>query len=124
MTDRSYDMNAWMDSYKETWAAFSKAQHEGFKVLERFARFQYAVAGDYLEAALAHAKAALTARAAGGTQALSDLLAHQAELGTQLSEKLKARAAEFSTLASEVQEQVNSFATEAAHRATGTRKAA
>jgi hypothetical protein len=124
MTDRTYDLNTWLETYKETFASFSKAQQEGFKALERFARFNYAVAGDYLESGLAHAKAALTARAAVGTQAVADLLARQAELGNQLSEKLRVRAQEFSTLASDVQESVNNFAAEAATRAAGSRKAA
>jgi len=124
MTDRTYDLNTWLETYKETFASFSKAQQDGFKALERFARFNYAVAGDYLESGLAHAKAALTARAAVGTQALADLLAKQAELSNQLSEKLRTRAQEFSSLASEVQESVNGFAAEAATRAAGTKKAA
>jgi phasin family protein len=124
MTDRTYDLNAWLETCKETAASFSRAQQDGFKALERFARFNYAVAGDYLEAGLAHAKAGLSARAAVGAQALAELLAKQAELSNQLSEKLRVRAQEFSSLASEVQESVSSFAADAATRATGTRKAA
>ncbi len=124
MTDRTYDINTWLETYKETVASFSKAQQDGFKALERFARFNYAVAGDYLEASLAHAKAALSARAAVSTQTVADLLGKQAELSNQLSEKLRVRAQEFSTLASEVQESVSNFAAEAATRAAGTKKAA
>jgi Phasin protein len=124
MTDRTFDLNSWLETYKETVASFGKAQQDGFRALERFARFNYAVAGDCLEAGLAQAKAALSARAAVGTQAVADLLAKQAELSKELSEKLRARAQEFSTLASEVQESVSSFAAEAATRGTGTKKAA
>jgi hypothetical protein len=124
MTDRTFDLNAWLETYKETVASFSKAQQDGFRALERFARFNYAVAGDCLDAGLAHAKAALSARAAVGAQAVADLLAKQAELGNQLSEKLRARAQEFSSLAAEVQESVGSFAADAATRAAGTKKAA
>jgi hypothetical protein len=123
MTDRNYDPNAWLETYKDTFASFAKAQQDGFKALERLARFHYDVAGDVLEAGLAHTKAAMSAKAAVGTQAVAELLAKQAELGTQLSEKLKARAQEFSTLASEVQESVTSFAAEAANRSS-TKKAA
>jgi hypothetical protein len=47
---------------------------------------------------------------------IADLLQRQAELGAQLSEKLKARALEFSALAAEVQDSVGSFGTEAVHR--------
>ena len=124
MTDRAFDLNTWLETYKETVASFSQAQQEGFRALERFARFNYAVAGDCLEAGLAQAKAALSARAAVGTQAVADLLARQAELSNELSEKLRARAEEFSGLAAEVQESVSTFAAEAATRAAGTKKAA
>jgi hypothetical protein len=124
MTTRTYDLNTWLDTYKDTFASFTKAQQDGFKALERFARFHYAVAGDCLEAGLAQAKAALSARAAVGTQTVAELLAKQAELSNQLSERLRARAQEFSNLASEVQESVSSFATDAASRAAGTKKAA
>jgi len=86
------DWNIFLDSYRETYASFSKAQHEGLRALERFARFQYAVAGDVLEAGLAQAKATLGARAAIGTQAVAELLEKQAELSTQLSEKIRERA--------------------------------
>ena len=114
----TYDFNAWLETYQDTFNSITKAQQEGFKALERFARFHYAVAGDVLEVGLAQAKATLNTRAAVSTQAVADLLQKQAELGTQLSEKLKARAQEFSALAAEVQQSVGSFAADAANRAT------
>jgi hypothetical protein len=117
MTDYNYDFQGWFEPYKETFASFAKAQQDGFRTLERFARFQYAVAGDLLEAGLAHARTTLGARSTIGTQAIADLLQKQAELGTQLSEKLKARAQEFSALAAEAQESVGSFAADTANRA-------
>ena len=48
MTDRTFDPNTWLDAYRETFASVHKSQEEGFKAIERFARFQYAVAGDCL----------------------------------------------------------------------------
>ena len=75
MRDRNHiDWNVWFDTYKDSYASFSKAQYEGFRALERFARFNYAVAGDVLEAGLAQAKATLGARSAFGTQAIAELL--------------------------------------------------
>jgi hypothetical protein len=124
MTDRAFDLNAWLEGYKGTFAAYTRAQQDGLKTLERFARFHYAVAGDVLEAGLAHARVALGVRATLGTQAVTELLQKQAEVGTQLSEKLNTRAQEFSALAAEVQESVGSFAAEAVNRAPGTKKAA
>ena len=50
------------------------------------------------------------------TQAIADLLQKQAELGTQLSEKLKARAQEFTADAAN--------RVTAANRAAGAKKAA
>jgi len=125
MRDRNqFDWSLWLDTYKDTYASFSKAQQEGFRALERFARFNYAVAGDVLEAGLAQAKATLGARSAIGTQAIADLLEKQAEIGTQLGEKIKERAQEFSALAAEVQESVGSFAAVAANRASHAAKKA
>ncbi len=118
MRDRNQiDWNVWLDTYRDSYVSFSKAQHEGFRALERFARFNYAVAGDVLEAGLAQARATLGARAAFGTQAIVELLERQAEFGTQLTEKIRERAQEFSTLAAEVQDSVGSFAAAATQRA-------
>ena len=96
MNDRTFDMNTWMETYKEAFSSFGKAQQDSFKALERFARFHYAVA---------------------------DLLQKQADLGTELSDKLKARAEEFSAMAADVQQTVGSFATQVANRATRATRA-
>jgi hypothetical protein len=39
MTERTYDPNAWLESYQDAIAAFTRAQQDGFRALERFARF-------------------------------------------------------------------------------------
>jgi hypothetical protein len=118
MTDRTFDPNTWFDAYRETFASVHKAQEEGFKAIERFARFNYAVAGDYLEAGIAHAQAAL------GAKTPTELLAKQTELGSRLGEKLRARVQELSALATEVQGSVATFATETASRASASHKKA
>jgi hypothetical protein len=118
MTDRTFDPNSWLDAYRESFASVHKSQEEGFKAVERFARFQYAVVGDCLEAGIAQTQAALAAKT------LPDLLNKQTELGSKLGEKLRARAQEFATLTSEVQGSVAAFATEAATRATPSAKKA
>ena len=121
MSDR-FDMSSWMETYKEAFTSFGKAQQDGFEALERFARFHYAVAGDVLEAGLAQAKATLAPRAVAGTQAIAELLQRQADLGSELSEKLKSRAEEFTAIAADVQHTVGTYAAQAANRATrGTR---
>jgi hypothetical protein len=113
-----FDLNTWTESYKEAFTSFGKAQQDGFKALERFARFNYAVAGDVLEAGIAQARAALAPKVASGTQTIAELLQKQADLGTELSERLQARAEEFTAMAADVQHSVGSYAAHAATRAT------
>jgi hypothetical protein len=110
MPERAYDPNAWMDAYRESIAPVYKAQQEGLKTFERFTRFQYAVLGDYIDAGICHAQAALAAKNP------LDLMVKQVELGSQLSEKLRGRAQEFSTLASEAQGTVANLASETQSR--------
>lgn len=120
MADRTYDPNAWLETYRDAFNSFTNVQQDAFRALERFARFHYAVAGDVLEAGLAQARATLSARAAMGSEAFSELLQKQAELGNQFREKLKDRAQEFSALAAEAQESVRTSATDAAQRAAAS----
>lgn len=118
MTDRTFDPSSWLDAYRESFASVQKAQQQGLKAIERFARFQYAVSGDYLEAGLASTQAALSVKTP------AELIAKQTELNAVLGEKLRARAQEFATIASEVQGSVTSFATETANRASASAKKA
>lgn len=118
MSDRTFDMNTLLDAYRESFASVRKAQEQGFKAVERFARFHYAVAGDYLEAGIAQTEAALAAKTP------AELLSKQTELNARLGDKLKARAEEFATLASEAQGTVTSFATETVAKASAAAKKA
>ena len=118
MTDRTFDPNTYFDTFRETFASVTKAQQEGFKAIERLARFQYAVVGDYLEAGIAQTQAALSAKTP------VELFTKQTEVGTQLGEKLRTRAQEFSGLAAEVQGSAAAFASETTNRASGAAKKA
>jgi hypothetical protein len=97
MNDSNFDPKTILESYRSAFAPVLKSQEEGVKILDRVGRYQYAVAGDYLEWSLAQAKAAL------GSKSPADFVTKQVELTTALSEKLRARAQEFVTLASESQ---------------------
>jgi phasin family protein len=97
MTDLTFDPKTILETYRNAFAPALKAQQESIKALDRVGRYQYAVAGDYLEWSLAQAKAAIAA------QTPADFVSKQVELTTALSEKLRARAQEFVTLASDVQ---------------------
>ncbi len=97
MSDSTFDPKTILETYRAAFAPAVKAQQEGVKVIDRVGRYQYAVAGDYLEWSLAQAKLALAA------QTPADFFSKQVELTTALSEKLRARAEEFATLATEAQ---------------------
>jgi hypothetical protein len=97
MSDSTFDPKTILDTYRSAFAPVLNAQQEGVKVIDRVGRYQYAVAGDYLEWSLAQAKLALAA------QTPADFFSKQVELTTALSEKLRARAQEFATLATEAQ---------------------
>jgi hypothetical protein len=108
MSDSTFDPKAIFETYRNSFAPALKAQQqEGVKTLDRVGRYQYAVAGDYLEWSLAQAKAAL------GAQTPADFVSKQVELTTALSEKLRARALEFVTLASDAQTSFTAVVNEA-----------
>jgi hypothetical protein len=97
MSDTTFDPKSIFETYRTAFAPAIKAQQEGVKALDRVGRYQYDVAGDYLEWGLAQAKAALVA------QTPADFVSKQVELTTTLSEKLRARAQEFVALATDAQ---------------------
>ena len=97
MSETTFDPKSILETYRNAFGPVLKAQQEGVKVLDRAGRYQYAVAGDYLEWSLAQAKSALT------VQTPAEFFSKQVELTTALSEKLRARAHEFATLATESQ---------------------
>ena len=118
MIDRTFDPSTLINATREAFAPVLKAQQEGFKTLERLARLHYAVAGDVLESSLARVHASFAATTAG------DLMSKQTELHSQLVEKLRERAQEFSTVTSEIQAKFTQMGNEFATKAVHARKAA
>ena len=98
MTQPTFDFTALFDTYRHAFAPFHSAQQNGLKTLERLARYQFAVAGDYLDWTLSHAKATVEPKS------VADLVSQQTALNTSFSDKLRARAEEFTQIASETQE--------------------
>lgn len=118
MADRTFDLSTMFDVYRDAFAPVLRAQQEGFKTLERLARYQFAVAGDYLDWSLAHAGAAVH------TKSVADLVGQQTELNTRLGDKLRTRAEEFSKIATETQGAVTQWFDATAKAAEGVKKAA
>ena len=64
MTQPTFDFSTLFDTYKTAMAPVFRAQQEGLKTFERLARYQFAVAGDYLEWSLEQAKASVGPKSA------------------------------------------------------------
>src|SRR5262252_9357612 len=111
MIDRPFDTNHMLTAAREAFAPMLKAQQEGFKTIERLARLQYAVAGDVLESGLARVNASFVATTA------SELLSKHTELATQFVDKLRARAEEFATVTTEMQNKITQFSNEVVAKA-------
>ena len=92
MSDSTFDPKTILETYRNAFAPAMKAQQEGINVIDRVGRYQYAVAGDYLEWSLAQAKAAL------GAHTPAEFVSKQVDLATAFGEKLRARVQEFVTL--------------------------
>jgi Phasin protein len=119
MSDHTFDASTWFDKYRTAFAPALRAQQEGLKAFERLARYQYAVAGDYIEFSLSAAKAAI------GAKSGEDLVAAQSALSSNLSKQLQERAEEFVTIATESQNTLtNLFGEASAKAAAATKKAA
>jgi phasin family protein len=118
MIDRNFDPSTLLTAARDAFAPVLKAQQDGFKSLERLARLQYAVAGDLLESSLARVNATL------GATSPTELFSKQSDLNSQFVDKLRTRAQEFATVASEIQAQVGQIGTQIAAKAVPARKAA
>jgi len=118
MIDRNFDPSNLLTTARDAFAPVLKAQQEGFKSLERLARLQFAVAGDLLDAGLARVNATLSATSP------MELISKQGDLNSQFVDKLRNRAQEFATVASEIQSQVGQLGTQIAAKAVPARKAA
>jgi phasin family protein len=106
MSDSPFDPKSLFEAYRSAFAPALKAQQEGINAIDRLGRYQYSVAGDYLEWSLAHAKAVV------GAQTPAELMSKQVELATALGEKLRTRAQEFATLATDAQASFTQVVTE------------
>jgi phasin family protein len=116
MSNPTFDPKAILETYRNAFAPALKAQQEGVKTLDRVSRYQYAVAGDYLEWSLAQAKAALSAHSP------ADFVSKQVELTAALSEKLRARAQEFVTVATDAQKNFTNVVNETSAKAAAETK--
>jgi len=118
MSNSPFDPTSIFEAYRTAFAPALKAQQEGVKAFERLGRYQYAVAGDYMEWSIAHANAA------SAVKTPAELVTKQVELAAGLAEKLRVRAQEFVTLATEAQTTFTQVVREATAKVVETTKKA
>ena len=118
MSNSPFDPTTIVENYRSAFAPVLKAQQESIKAFERLGRYQYAVAGDYLEWSLAHANATAAVKTP------AELMSKQVELATALNEKLRVRAQEFVSLATETQTSFTQVVSEATAKAADFTKQA
>jgi phasin family protein len=103
MTDRKFDLGSISTSFRDAFAPILRAQQEGLKTVERLARYQFAVAGDYLDWGIAQAKVGTSANTA------AEAVGQQTELNSELGDKLRAHTREFGQIATESQGAVSQW---------------
>jgi len=118
MTQKTLDFTTLFDTYRQAFAPLIAAQQNGLKTLERVARYQFAVAGDYLDWTLSHVKTSAEPKS------VADLVSQQTALNTSFSEKLRARAEEFTQIASETQDHAAKWFDQAGAKVAETAKKA
>lgn len=119
MSNSTFDPKTIIEASRKTYALITKAQQDGVELIDRVGRYQYAVAGDYLDWSLAQAKVVI------GAQTPADFMSKRTEVANALAEKLRARAQEFVTLATEARSSFSQLVSEATAKvAEATQKAA
>lgn len=116
MTQPTFDLTKMFDTYREAFAPVLSAQQTYFKTFERFARYQFKVTGDYLEWSLSQARVSVEPKS------VPDLVTTQTSLNTAFGDRLRARAEEFTQIASETQVVVSQWLDEAGSKAAETDK--
>jgi phasin family protein len=118
MTDRNFDPTALFETYRNAFAPVLHAQQEGLKAIERMARYQYAVAGDYMEWSLSQSQAFLAAKSP------VEFAAKQAELSSKIGEQLRGRVQELTAITRESQSTLNQLFNEASAKVADLSKKA
>ena len=103
MTNTAAEINAFIENSRKLAEPVARFQELTVRTTERFARYGYEVAGDYLTATLA------AMHAATGAKDLPELLKKQAELANAYFEKQTQRSQDLLKIAGETQATVTQW---------------
>jgi len=119
MTNTTAEINAFLENSRKFAEPVARLQALSARTVERFARYGYEVAGDYLNFGLAALNAATQ------TQDVQVLLKKQSELANSYFEKQTQRSQDFLKIAGEAQADVTQWVDQASTEFTArTAKAA
>lgn len=118
MTNSTTEINAFLENSRKLAEPVARLQALSARTVERFARYGYEVAGDYLNLGLA------SIHAATQTQELPALLKKQAELANAYLEKQTQRSQDFLKIAGEAQADVTQWVDQASTEFTARAKPA
>jgi phasin family protein len=100
MSTTTAEMNSFIENSRKMTAPFARATEVSAKNFEKLARYQYEIAGDFLNLAIAQVQAATQSKD------VPELMKKQAELANQYVEKQTQRSQDFLKIATEAQADV------------------
>ena len=103
MTNTATEINAFIENSRKMAEPVARLQALSARTIERFARYGYEVAGDYMNLGIA------TLNAATQSKDVPEMLKKQAELSTSYLEKQTQRSQDFLKLAGEAQADVTQW---------------
>lgn len=118
MSTTTAEMNTFIENTRKFAAPFTRASEVSAKTFEKLARYQYEVAGDWLNLSIAQLYAATQSKD------VTELLKKQAELTNAYVEKQTQRSQDFLKIASEAQADVTQLVDTAAADFQRTTRAA
>jgi phasin family protein len=118
MNTTTAEMNTIIENTRKMTAPFNRATEVSARTFEKLARFQYEIAGDWLNLSIAQLHAATQSKD------VPELMKKQAELANQYVEKQTQRSQDLLKIASEAQADVTQLIDSAANEFARTTRAA
>lgn len=118
MSTTTAEMNSFIENTRRMTAPFTRATEVSARTFEKLARYQYEVAGDWLNLSIAQLHAATQSKD------VPEMMKKQAELANQYFEKQTQRSQDFLKIATEAQTDVTQLVDTAANEFARTNRAA
>jgi phasin family protein len=118
MSNTTAEMNSFIENTRKMTAPFTRATEVSARTFEKLARYQYEVAGDWLNLSIAQLHAATQSKD------VPELMKKQAELTNHYFEKQTQRSQDFLKIATEAQSDMTQLVDTAANEFARTTRAA